>query len=45
MLGGALPTLPLWLSHNVCVPVDLNAPYERACKQLRLDARLKRHKR
>jgi hypothetical protein len=40
-LSAALPTLPLWLSRDGCVAVDLNAPYERACQKLRLDARLK----
>lgn len=41
ILGAALPTLPLWLSRDGCVPVDLNAPYERACQKLRLETRLK----
>jgi len=35
-LGGALPTLPLWLLGGPVVPVDLNATYEETVRRLRL---------
>lgn len=34
-LGAALPTLPLWLG-PLCVPVELEAAYERTCEELRI---------
>jgi hypothetical protein len=36
MLGQALPTLPLWLSDILAVPVDLESSYLAACKSLRI---------
>ena len=35
-LGQALPTLPLWLSDILAVPVDLDRSYLAACKALRI---------
>jgi hypothetical protein len=35
-LGRSLPTLPLWLRGGVTVPVDLDATYHRACRELRI---------
>ncbi len=35
-LRAALPTVPLWLAADLCVPLDLEAPYHLACKSLRL---------
>jgi Protein of unknown function (DUF4058) len=35
-LGDALPTLPLWLSDVLAVPVDLESSYLAACKALRI---------
>ena len=35
-LGRALPTLPLWLSDILAVPVDLERSYLAACKALRI---------
>jgi hypothetical protein len=36
VVGEALPTLPLWLSETICVPLDLEASYEEACRILRI---------
>ena len=33
-LGGPLPTLPLWLSPDLVVPLDLEQSYEQACHDL-----------
>ncbi len=35
-LGATLPVLPLWLSHELAVPLDLEASYVAACKSLRI---------
>jgi hypothetical protein len=35
-LGQSLPTLPLWLDVDLCVPVDLEASYEDTCRVLRI---------
>ncbi|MFO0808669.1 MAG: DUF4058 family protein [Gemmataceae bacterium] len=35
-LGQPLPTLPLWLSDVLVVPLDLEQSYEQACKDLRI---------
>ncbi len=35
-LGEALPTLPVWLSEEVKIPLDLQASYEDACQLLRI---------
>ncbi len=29
-----LPTLPLWLADDFCLPLDLEASYEKACDDL-----------
>ena len=34
-VGEPLPKLPLWLRGSYCVPVDLDATYERTCRGLR----------
>jgi hypothetical protein len=34
MVGQRLPTLPLWLTEEVAVPLDLEASYEQACHDL-----------
>ena len=36
VLGQALPTLPLWLSDRLVVPLDLEASYEETCRNLNL---------
>jgi hypothetical protein len=36
-IGQALPTLPLWLTDNLAVPVELEASYEETCRILRID--------
>ena len=36
IVGQALPTLPLWLSTELAVSLDLEASYEDACRALRL---------
>ncbi len=35
-IGEALPTMPLWLLHGPCVPLDLETSYEQTARQLRL---------
>ena len=35
-LGAPLPTLPLWLPGAICVPVELEATYERTCREQRI---------
>lgn len=35
-LGQPLPTLPLWLRGGLCLPVDLEAAYERTCAEQRV---------
>ena len=37
-VGRPLPTLPLWLPGNLYVPVDLDATYERTCREQRIMA-------
>ena len=37
-VGTALPTMPLWLQGNLCFPVDLDATYNRTCREQRLMA-------
>jgi hypothetical protein len=35
-IGGALPTLPLWLPGELCLPVDFEATYLRTCREYRI---------
>jgi hypothetical protein len=35
-VGRPLPTLPLWLSDNLAVPLELEASYEETCRILRI---------
>jgi Protein of unknown function (DUF4058) len=35
-LGQLLPTLPLWLTEQLAVPLDLEQSYEQACHDLRI---------
>lgn len=35
-LGDALPTLPLWLQPDLCIPLDLDASYQAACVARRI---------
>lgn len=35
-IGHALPTLPIWLSDNLAVSVDLEASYEDSCRAVRI---------
>ena len=35
-VGQPLPTLPLWLAPDLAVPLDLEASYEQACRDLRI---------
>jgi hypothetical protein len=35
-IGQVLPTLPLWLRDNWCLPVELGVTYERTCQGLKL---------
>jgi hypothetical protein len=34
LVGQALPTLPIWLSDDLAVSLDLEASYEEACRAL-----------
>jgi hypothetical protein len=36
MIGGDLPTLPLWLPGSLYLPVDLEAAYLRTCREHRI---------
>jgi hypothetical protein len=35
-LGQPLPTLPLWIASDFCVPLDLEASYQATCTDLRI---------
>jgi len=35
-VGNPLPTLPLWLRGGLCLPVELQAAYERTCAEQRV---------
>ena len=35
-VGRPLPTLPLWLTDKLAVPLELEVTYEEACRVLRL---------
>ena len=35
-LGSSLPTMPLWLRGSLCLPVDLEATYDRTCTEHRI---------
>jgi hypothetical protein len=35
-LGGPLPTVPLWLAADLCMPLELDPTYQMACQSLRL---------
>jgi hypothetical protein len=35
-VGEPLPVLPLWLSDELAVPLDLEASYEQTCRDLRI---------
>ena len=37
-LGLILPTMPLWLRGNLCLPVDLESSYDRTCREHRITA-------
>ncbi len=37
-IGEALPTMPLWLRGALCLPVDLDATYDRTCREHRIMA-------
>jgi hypothetical protein len=36
-VGKSLPKMPLWLKGGLCLPVELDATYERTCRELRID--------
>ena len=36
-VGKRLPKMPLWLKGGLCLPVELDATYERTCRDLRID--------
>lgn len=35
-VGRPLPTVPLWLQGDLCLPVDLDGTYERTCREQRI---------
>jgi hypothetical protein len=36
VVGGRLPTLPLWLATDLAIPLDLESTYEETCRSLRI---------
>ncbi len=36
LVGGTLPTLPIWLREDLAVSLDLDASYEETCRALRI---------
>jgi hypothetical protein len=36
-VGNALPTVPLWLRDSLCLPVELDAIYDRTCREQRIE--------
>jgi hypothetical protein len=36
VVGGTLPTLPIWLRDDLAVLLDLEASYEETCRALRI---------
>jgi hypothetical protein len=36
-VGAALPTMPLWIAPDLCLPLNLEQAYEQACKSSRID--------
>ena len=36
VVGGTLPTLPIWLRDDLAVSLDLDASYEETCRALRI---------
>lgn len=36
IVGSPLPVLPLWLSDELAIPLDLEASYEQTCRDLRI---------
>ena len=37
-IGSPLPTMPLGLRGGICLPIDLEATYDRTCRELRITA-------
>ena len=35
-IGSSLPSLPIWLSPDFMVPLELDATYEETCRSLRI---------
>lgn len=35
-LGQPLPNLPIWLTEEMCIPLDLESSYEETCRVLRI---------
>jgi len=35
-VGRGLPTMPLWLRGDLCLPIDLDATYEQTCREQRI---------
>jgi hypothetical protein len=42
-VGQSLPTLPLWLRGALCVPVELDATYQRTCHEQRITVAVLNH--
>jgi hypothetical protein len=36
-VGNALPTMPLWIAPDLCLPLNLEQAYEQACKSSRIE--------
>jgi hypothetical protein len=36
-VGASLPTMPLWIAPDLCLPLNLEQAYEQACRSSRID--------
>lgn len=36
-IGLELPTMPLWVRGEICLPVELDKSYERTCREQRIE--------
>jgi hypothetical protein len=37
-VGSALPTVPMWLRGEICLPLELDNIYDRTCREQRISA-------
>lgn len=36
-IGDVMPTMPLWLRGAICLPLELEATYQRTCREQRIE--------